>query len=432
MERSKKRAFQELVAWQIGQGTHGLVPCGTTGESPALHDDEARRIIALCVEVAKGRAPVIAGTGTNSTGHTIELTRQAKEAGADAALIVCPYYNKPTQEGLFQHFKTVHDAVDLPIIIYNIPGRSAVDMTNATMARLAKLPNIVGVKDATNDLARPLRMRREIGAGFCLLSGEDATAVAYLAQGGDGCISVTANVAPRLCSEMHEAWQRGDVKTVREINERLIPLHDALFAETSPAPVKYAASLLGRCTAEVRQPLWATHARNAAEGAAGDARRRPPQLMRTADRYVAQNRRARHDYLIEDTIEAGVVLRGTEVKVLRQGQASITEAYADQSGGELFLVNANIPEYAASAHFNHQPRRPRKLLLHRKQMNRLLGAIQRDGITVVPLSIYFNERGRAKVELGLARGKRKADKRQAEKQRDWQRSRARILREQNA
>jgi len=250
-------AFQELVAWQVGQGTRGLVPCGTTGEAPALSHDEHKRVIALCVEVAKGRAPVIAGSGTNSTEHTIELTRQAKAAGADAALIVCPYYNKPTQEGLFQHFKAVHDAVDLRIIIYNIPGRSAVDMSNATMARLAKLPNIVGVKDATNDLARPLRMRGEIGAGFCLLSGEDATAVAYLAQGGDGCISVTANVAPRLCSEMHEAWQRGDIKTVREINERLIPLHDALFAETSPAPVKYAASLLGRCTAEVRQPLWA-------------------------------------------------------------------------------------------------------------------------------------------------------------------------------
>ena len=250
-------AFQEHVAWQVGQGTRGLVPCGTTGEAPALSHDEHKRVIALCVEVAKGRAPVIAGSGTNSTEHTIELTRQAKAAGADAALIVCPYYNKPTQEGLFQHFKAVHDAIDLPIIIYNIPGRSAVDMSNATMARLAKLPNIVGVKDATNDLARPLRMRGEIAAGFCLLSGEDATAVAYLAQGGDGCISVTANVAPRLCSEMHEAWQRGDIKTVREINERLIPLHDALFAETSPAPVKYAASLLGRCTAEVRQPLWA-------------------------------------------------------------------------------------------------------------------------------------------------------------------------------
>jgi 4-hydroxy-tetrahydrodipicolinate synthase len=251
-------AFQEHVAWQIGQGTHGLVPIGTTGECPALAEQEQERLIKLCVEVAKGRAPVIAGTGFNSTAHTIHATRVAKEAGADAALVVCPYYNKPTQEGLYQHFKAVHDAVDLPIVIYNIPGRSSVDMSNATMARLAKLPNVIGVKDATNDLARPLKMRVEIGDGFCLLSGEDATAVAYLAQGGDGCISVTANVAPRLCSEMHGAWQRGDVKTVREINERLIPLHDALFAETSPAPVKYAASVLGRCTAEVRQPLWQT------------------------------------------------------------------------------------------------------------------------------------------------------------------------------
>lgn len=251
-------AFQELVSWQVGQGTHGLVPCGTTGESPALHDDEHQRVIKLCVEAANRRVPVIAGTGTNSTDHTIALTRQAKAAGADAALIVCPYYNKPTQEGLYQHFKSVHDAVEMPIVIYNIPGRSAVDMSNATMARLAKLPNIVGVKDATNDLARPLRMRVEIDGEFSLLSGEDATAVAYLAQGGDGCISVTANVAPRLLAEMHEAWQKGEVETVRRINERLIPLHDALFVETSPAPVKYAASLLGKCEPAVRQPLWQT------------------------------------------------------------------------------------------------------------------------------------------------------------------------------
>jgi len=248
-------AFQEHVAWQLGQGTHGLVPIGTTGECPALEDDEQERLIALCVEVSKGRAPVIPGTGFNSTAHTIHATKVAKKAGADAALVVCPYYNKPTQEGLYLHFKAVHDAVDFPIVIYNIPGRTAVDMSNATMARLAKLPNIVGVKDATNDLARPLKMRVEIDGEFSLLSGEDATAVAYLAQGGDGVISVTANVAPGLCSEMHEAWQKGNVAAVRRINERLIPLHDALFAETSPAPVKYAASLLGRCTPEVRQPL---------------------------------------------------------------------------------------------------------------------------------------------------------------------------------
>jgi 4-hydroxy-tetrahydrodipicolinate synthase len=251
-------AFQELVSWQVGQGTHGLVPCGTTGESPTLHDNEHQRVIKLCVEAANRRIPVIAGTGTNSTDHTIALTRQAKAAGADAALIVCPYYNKPTQEGLYHHFKSVHDAVEMPIVIYNIPGRSAVDMSNATMARLAKLPNIVGVKDATNDLARPLRMRVEIDGEFSLLSGEDATAVAYLAQGGDGCISVTANVAPRLLAEMHEAWQKGEVETVRRINERLIPLHDALFVETSPSPVKYAASLLGKCEPVVRQPLWQT------------------------------------------------------------------------------------------------------------------------------------------------------------------------------
>jgi 4-hydroxy-tetrahydrodipicolinate synthase len=252
------KAFQEHVAWQLGQGTHGLVPIGTTGECPALEDEEQERLIKMTVEVANGRVPVIPGTGFNSTAHTIHATKVAKKAGADAALVVCPYYNKPTQEGLYQHFKAVHDAVDIPIVIYNIPGRSSVDMSNATMARLAKLPNIIGVKDATNDVARPLRMRVEIGSEFALLSGEDATAVAYLAQGGDGCISVTANVAPALCSEMHVAWQKGDIATVRRINERLIPLHDALFVETSPAPVKYAASLLGRCTAEVRQPLWHT------------------------------------------------------------------------------------------------------------------------------------------------------------------------------
>jgi 4-hydroxy-tetrahydrodipicolinate synthase len=251
-------AFQEHVAWQIGQGTHGLVPIGTTGECPALDDEEQLRLIELTVEVAKGRVPVIPGTGFNSTAHTIHATKAAKKAGAAAALVVCPYYNKPTQEGLYQHFKAVHDAADLPIVIYNIPGRSSVDMSNATMARLAKLPNIVGVKDATNDLTRPVKMRIEIEGEFSLLSGEDGTAVAYLAQGGDGCISVTANVAPGLCAEMHEAWQKGDVATVRRINERLMPLHDALFVETSPAPVKYAASLLGRCTPEVRQPLWQT------------------------------------------------------------------------------------------------------------------------------------------------------------------------------
>jgi len=250
-----ERSFQSFVDWQIKEGTHAVVPCGTTGESPTLSHAEHKRVVEACVEAAKGRVPVIAGTGSNSTEEAIDFTRHAKQAGANAALIVNPYYNKPTQEGLYQHFKAIHDAVDLPIIIYNIPGRTAVDMSVATMARLAKLPNVVGVKDATNDLARPLRTREAIGPKFCMLSGEDHTALAFLVQGGDGCISVTANVAPRACADMHGAWQKGDVARAMQINQRLLPLNDALFAETSPAPVKFAASLLGKSTAEVRLPL---------------------------------------------------------------------------------------------------------------------------------------------------------------------------------
>ncbi|HEY0521913.1 MAG TPA: 4-hydroxy-tetrahydrodipicolinate synthase [Stellaceae bacterium] len=253
--RIDEKAFRAFVEWQIAQGTHGLVPCGTTGESPTLSHDEHKRVVELCVEVAGGKVPVIAGTGSNSTAEAIDLTRHAKQAGANAALVVTPYYNKPTQEGLYRHFKAINDAVDLPIIIYNIPPRSVVDMSVATMARLAELPNIAGVKDATADLARPVRTRLACGPQFCQLSGEDATALPYLAQGGHGCISVTANVAPRLCSEMHEAWQKGDLATAMRINDRLMPLHDALFAETSPAPVKYAASLLGRSLADTRLPL---------------------------------------------------------------------------------------------------------------------------------------------------------------------------------
>ena len=255
-----EKAFQDFVDWQIEQGTEGVVPCGTTGESPTLSHAEHKRVVELCVEVARGRVPVVAGAGSNSTAEAIDLTRHAKEAGADAALIVTPYYNKPTQEGLYQHYKAISDAVDLPIIIYNIPGRCVVDMSVATMARLAKLPNIVGVKDATNDLARPLRTRGAIKDAFTLLSGEDATALAFLAQGGDGCISVTANVAPRACADMHAAWRKGDAKAAMKINARLAPLHDALFVETSPGPVKYACSLIGRSTAEVRLPLVAASA----------------------------------------------------------------------------------------------------------------------------------------------------------------------------
>ncbi len=250
-----EKAFAALVDWQINEGTTAVVPVGTTGESPTLNHAEHKRVVEIAVEVAKGRAPVIAGTGSNSTEEAVELTRHAKKAGADAALIVTPYYNKPTQEGMYLHFKTIADTVDLPVIIYNIPPRSVVDMSVETMARLARHKNIIGVKDATANLARPLHTRRACGAGFCQLSGEDHTTLAFLAAGGDGCISVTANVAPRLCSEMHAAWQEGRVNDAIDIQDRLVPLHDALFAETSPAPVKYAASLLGKTAPICRLPL---------------------------------------------------------------------------------------------------------------------------------------------------------------------------------
>ncbi len=255
-----EKAFQEFVDWQIQEGSNGVVPVGTTGESPTLSHDEHKRVVELCIEVAKGKVPVIAGAGSNSTSEAIDLTRHAKEAGADAALVVTPYYNKPTQEGLYLHYEAIATAVDIPIVIYNIPGRSIVDMSVETMTRLAKLPNIVGVKDATNDLSRPLATRVAIGGGFCQLSGEDATIAAFLAQGGHGCISVTSNVAPRMCSDLHKAWQAKDFDKFGEIRDRLMPLHAALFCESSPGPVKYAASLLGKSSPDTRLPMAPTAA----------------------------------------------------------------------------------------------------------------------------------------------------------------------------
>jgi 4-hydroxy-tetrahydrodipicolinate synthase len=237
-----EKAFQELAAWQIKEGTHGLVPCGTTGESPTLSHAEHKRVVELCIEVAKGKVPVIAGTGSNSTAEAIDFTRHAAKAGADAALVVTPYYNKPTQEGLYRHFKAIHDSAELPIIIYNVPPRSVVDMTPATMARLAQLPRIVGVKDATMDLTRPWKQRAAIGPGFCQLTGEDGTALPYLAQGGHGCISVTANVAPRLCSDFQTAMREGRWGEALKLQDRLYPLHSALFTDASPGPAKYALS----------------------------------------------------------------------------------------------------------------------------------------------------------------------------------------------
>lgn len=249
------KAFQDFVAWQIAEGTTGLVPCGTTGESPTLSDAEYDMMTRLTLEVAKGKVPVIAGCGSNNTAHAVHLTQQAEKAGANGALHVVPYYNKPSQEGLYQHFKTIHDQTGLPIVIYNIPGRSVANMTGETMARLAALPRIVGVKDATGDLVRPVKTRALCGAEFVQLSGNDDTVLAFLAQGGDGCISVVSNIAPSLCAQMHAAWRKGDVITAQKLNDQIQPLVEVLFVETSPSPVKYAASLLGKCRNELRLPM---------------------------------------------------------------------------------------------------------------------------------------------------------------------------------
>jgi 4-hydroxy-tetrahydrodipicolinate synthase len=262
-------AFRQLVAWQIAEGSHGLVPCGTTGESPTLSHEEHMWVIEMCVREANGRVPVIAGAGSNSTAEALMLTKHAKEVGADAVLSVTGYYNKPSQEGIYHHYATIAEEVDIPIVLYNIPGRAIVDIAVETMARLSKIANIIGVKDATANLARPSRERLACGTEWRLLSGEDATALGYMAHGGHGCISVTANVAPKLCAQFQDACLRGDFAAAREIQDRLMPLHDALFCEPSPAPVKYAASLLGLCHNEVRAPMMpATEAAQATVRAA--------------------------------------------------------------------------------------------------------------------------------------------------------------------
>jgi len=248
-------AFRRLVSWQIEQGSHGLVPCGTTGESPTLSHEEHMRVVEICVEEANGRVPVIAGAGSNATEEAIALTRHARKVGADAVLSVTGYYNKPSQEGLYRHFAAIADAVDIPIVVYNIPARAIVEISVETMGRLAKIANIIGVKDATANLMRPTRERAACGTDWRLLSGEDGTALGYMAHGGHGCISVTANVAPRLCSEFQTACMQGAFERALQLQDRLMPLHDAMFCEPSPAPVKFAASLLGLCTDEVRLPL---------------------------------------------------------------------------------------------------------------------------------------------------------------------------------
>jgi len=248
-------AFRKLVDWQITEGTHGLVPVGTTGESPTLSHDEHKRVVEACIKEAKGRVPVIAGAGSNNTIEAVDFARHAEKAGADAVLVVTPYYNKPGQEGLYQHFKAINDAIGIPIFIYNIPPRSVIDMSVDTMKRLYELKNIAGVKDATANLARVSMQREAMGPDFIQLSGEDATALGFMAHGGHGCISVSSNVAPRLCAEFQTACLNGDYATALKIQDRLMPLHTALFIETNPSGPKFALSQLGMIAEDVRLPM---------------------------------------------------------------------------------------------------------------------------------------------------------------------------------
>jgi 4-hydroxy-tetrahydrodipicolinate synthase len=250
-----EKSFRDLIEWQIGEGTNGFVPVGTTGESPTLTHDEHLQVVEWCIDQSKGRVPVIAGAGSNSTSEAIELAQHAEEAGADAVLVVTPYYNKPTQEGLYQHFKAVNDAIGIPIIIYNIPARSVIDMSVDTMKRLFELKNIAGVKDATANVVRVSQQRAAMGPEFNQLSGEDATALGFMAHGGHGCISVTSNVAPRLCAEFQGACLRGDYSAALQLQDKLMPLHMNLFVETNPSPAKYALSVLGKCAETVRLPM---------------------------------------------------------------------------------------------------------------------------------------------------------------------------------
>lgn len=249
-------AFDRLVEWQIAEGISGLVPVGTTGESPTLSHEEHHEIVARTIKIAAGRVPVIAGAGSNSTAEAVDLAKHAEKAGASAVLIVTPYYNKPTQEGLYRHFMAVADAIQIPVVLYNIPGRSVVDISVETMARLAQHGNIVGVKDATANLLRPLQVRRAVtNKHFNQLSGEDGTAVSFLAAGGDGCISVSSNIAPAMCSQVQRLWVEGKTNEAIALQDRLLPVHDAMFCETSPGPVKFAASLLGLCGESCRLPI---------------------------------------------------------------------------------------------------------------------------------------------------------------------------------
>lgn len=268
-------AFANLIEQQIAGGSAALVPCGTTGESATLSHDEHKQVVELCIEVAGGRVPVIAGAGSNSTREAIELTQHAKQVGADAALVICPYYNKPDQAGLEAHFRAINDAVSMPIVMYNVPSRTASDLLPETLGRLAKLPNIIGIKDASNDLGRvSYQAALTAGEQFTQLSGEDPSSLGHRGMGGAGCISVTANVAPDMCAQMHAAFDQGDLETAQALDQRLIHIHRAMFFSPSPGPAKHVLSRMGVCTDEVRLPIVmpdaATRARiDAAMDAAG-------------------------------------------------------------------------------------------------------------------------------------------------------------------
>lgn len=284
-----EKAFRELIDWQIAEGTKGLVPVGTTGESPTLSHEEHRHVVEWCIDQTRGRVPVVAGAGSNSTREATDLARHAEEAGADAVLVVTPYYNKPSQEGLFQHFQAAHDATGLPIILYDVPSRTGLSLQLDTICRLAALPRIVGLKDATGDLTRPVALRRMLGDGFRMLSGDDATALDYLGLGGDGCISVTSNVVPRLCNRLFLACFCGEPEEARSLERQLKPLVAALFLESNPVPLKWALSLVGQMSAELRLPLCLP-----AEATRGQVRKAlaqlgliGPSLMRNARRALS-------------------------------------------------------------------------------------------------------------------------------------------------
>ncbi len=248
-------ALRGMVKWQLSQGTHGLIVLGTTGEAPTMSDEEHGRVICTVVQAAAGKVPVMAGAGTNCTKKTIHYAEQAKDAGADAILVVSPYYNKPGQEGLYQHYKAINDAVDAPLFVYNIPARCVVDISIDTLVRLAKLSNIAGIKDSNPDLKRPVELRRQLGAEFCLLSGDEPSGLSFLAAGGDGVTNAIGNLMPRMMVDMFDAWNKNDHSTAMSLQRNAMPLFGALYCETNPVPVKYAASLLGFCTPEVRLPL---------------------------------------------------------------------------------------------------------------------------------------------------------------------------------